>query len=242
MISDYINQFSFNGKKSYSDMSLIITEPPTEVCPERDITYVSIPGRSGDLIQDNGRYKNTWRTYPIAAWSDDYPLEMILKKVSSWLAGSVGYHRLTDTYDPDYYRMATISGSIEFTQKLKQIGLASLYFNTKPFMYRIDGDNPIILTGSSEIYNPEDWESTPIIKLIGSGDITLNINGSSFSISNVEDHIELNSELMAAHKGSVLQNSKISFVDFPKLSPGKNDISFSGSVESIEIIPRWCTL
>lgn len=242
MIAENINQFCFNGKKSYDDMDLIITETPVFSCPKRDIEFTSVPGRSGDIISDNGRFENVTASYKVAALADDFNIELMLRKIKAWLAGAIGYCKLSDTYDPNYFRYAALDGKIDFTQKLRAIGEGTIKFNCKPFRYSTEGQQAIILTHETALYNPEGFESTPHIKIVGSGDITLYINNTAFSITSVDGNIEIDGDIMAAYSGTSLQNNKIHFTDFPKLAPGKNDISFIGSVSEIQITPRWCAL
>lgn len=242
MIVENINQFSFNGKRSFDDMGLIITEAPVSSAPERDMDFISIPGRSGDIISDNERYKNITVSYKVTAIAEDFNIELMLRKLKAWIAGSVGYYKLSDTYDPNYYRLAAVGGAIEFEQKMRAIGAGTLKFNCKPFKYSIDGQRFISIAAAATLYNREDWESTPYIKIVGSGDVTLMINNASFVFTGINEYIEVDGEIMAAYKGTTLQNSKISFSKFPKLAPGPNNISFTGTVTEIQIAPRWCAL
>lgn len=242
MIIEGINQFSFGGRRSYDDMGLIITEPPVFTFPERDISYIGIPGKSGDLIRDNGRYKNISGSYKVAVVRDEFPLETMMTGIRSWLVGNIGYSVLTDTYDPLYYRMAQSDGKLSFTEILRQIGTGTVKFNCKPYKYRIDGRHVITLAEAGAVFNPEHAESAPYIKITGSGNITLTVNHASFPFTDIDGYIEIDSDIMAVYKGTLLQNEKANFTEFPKFGEGENNVSVQGSVSKIEIIPRWCAL
>ncbi len=242
MIIEGINQFSFGGRRSYDDMGLIITDPPVFTVPERDRKFISVPGRSGDIIDDNGRYKNITASYKVAAIREEFEMEAMMKKIRAWLVGNVGYSILSDTYDPAYYRLAVVNGAISLEEKMRQIGTGTIKFSCKPYKYRIDGQNIITLASSGVIYNPEEFESTPYIKIIGNGDISLQINNATFNFAGVDGYIEIDGDIMAAYKGTLLQNTKISFIDFPKLAPGANNIVLNGAVTEIQIKPRWCAI
>lgn len=241
MRSEKINQFKYKGISS-ADMGIIITQSPNIGSAERDEEYISVPGKSGDVINDNGRFKNITVSYDVNLLSDERPLDLMARKIKAWLQGETGYFKLTDTYDPNYYRMAAYSGSIDIEDKVHKIGITTLNFNCKPFKYRIDGENDIEITKATTLYNPEEWESLPYIKIIGSGAVTLHINNNSFYISSVDEYIEIDSELQSAYKGAVLQNSKINFATFPVLSEGANNIYWVGNVSKIIIKPRWCSI
>ena len=236
------NQFIYNGKRSYDDMCLIITETPPFVIAERDVTFTSIPGKSGDLIEDNGRYKNVTKSYTVAILSDTFDLPLLVKKIAAWLGAPGGYIILSDTYDPNYFRYAKYSGNINIADILLKIGTAKLNFNCKPYKYSFDGQQTVTIGTAGVLYNPENFASVPYIKIAGSGNITLSIGNASFAFKNVDGYIEIDGEIMAAYKGAELQNDKISFVGFPALAPGANHISAVGNVSKIEIVPRWCTL
>lgn len=80
--------------------------------PERGYELVSIPGRSGDLIRDNKRYKNITVSYPAFIHRD------FLRNTDAaraWLLGSpMKYQQLEDDYHPDEYRMAIFTGPLDF--------------------------------------------------------------------------------------------------------------------------------
>lgn len=237
-----LNQFTYNGKRSYDDFELIITETPPFVFAERDIEKTQIPGRNGDLLSDNGGYKNVTKEYKVAALAEVFPLPLLVQKIAVWLNTGAEYCILTDTYEPDYFRYACCTGQISFSDKLLKLGAATLKFDCKPFKYSYEGQQEIKINENSSIYNPENISSTPYIKIIGSGDVTLMIGNSSFKFTGIDGYIEIDGDLMAAYKSTELQNNKISFIDFPKFAPGWNNISFVGDVSEIIIIPRWCTI
>jgi len=105
-----------------------------------------------------------------------------------------------------------------------------------------------VAADSSEltITNPTASESKPYIKLYGSGAVTLNIStGTStnaWTISAIDEYIEIDSELMNCFKDTVLKNDTVTGDGFPTLKPGTSTIACAGNVQRIEVIPRWCCL
>lgn len=237
-----INQFSYNGKKSYEDMGLIITDTPSRVSPARRVSFTSVDGRNGDILFDEGCFDNGEVKYKVTVIAEDFEMPLIAKKIKRWLQGEAGYFVLTDTYDPNYFYKACFKGKIDIAEKMRVLGSATLTFSTKPFKYSFDGQREISITGAATLYNPEDWESAPYIKIVGSGDITLSINNASYAFTGIDEYIEVDSDTQSCFKGTTLQNSKASFADFPKLYEGENNISFTGAVTEIIIVPRWCAL
>ena len=63
------NYLIYNGKNTL-DFGIGISGSGTFSAPKRDLDTVSVPGRSGDLTMDNGRYNNITVTYPCYMYKD----------------------------------------------------------------------------------------------------------------------------------------------------------------------------
>ena len=231
-----MNSFTFNGQCS-DDFGLHISKKDIYSAPARDQTFVSVPGRNGDVLIDNNRYTNASVSYTASCKN----IRDKATAIKLWLC-KPGYFPLTDTYQPDYFRYAAFATNLNIDEVLENVGQAKIVFNCKPFRYSNAGQTKYALTSSGTLVNPEGFSSQPYIKITGSGNITLYIGDKSYYITSVSSYIELDCELMSAYKGSTLCNNKISFSEFPELVPGSNTVSWSGSVTKVEIIPRWRTL
>ena len=104
------------------------------------------------------------------------------------------------------------------------------------------GEATKTLTGSGTLTNITKFDALPIITVYGSGVGTVTVNDTTVSISEIDSYIVLDCELMDAYKGTVNKNPYISAVDFPVLKAGVNNISFTGGVTSLDIVPRWWTI
>lgn len=232
-------------ERSSLDFGLLIAEKGSYNAAERDVTYTSVPGRSGDLITDNGRYKNIDIPYKMTLLNNT-ALEFaeIAHQIKGWLLSETGYFKLWDSYDDKYFRLASYKGGVNIEQELKALGSLSLTFNCKPYKYSIEGQKPIVLTAAGSLFNAEYFHSTPYVKVVGSGTVTLNINAHSFLLKNIDEYIELEFEMPNAYKGIESKNACVSGGDMSTLTlaPGYNSISWTGAVERVEIIPRWCCL
>ncbi len=237
-----INQFVYNGKRSYDDLGLIITESPRFVYPGRSMELTSVMGRDGDVLTDNGCFENVTVEYKVSLINrNSQYIEKKLQNIAICLLNIPKYNILSDTYSPGYFRYAVYTGNISFSNLLQRMGTATLRFSCKPYKYRNDGRSLRVIR-TQELINPEPIASSPYIKITGTGDITLQINNSSFFVEDVDEYIEIDSDLMAAFKETQLQNNKISFTEFPKFEPYTNSITYIGNVSKIETIPRWRTL
>lgn len=234
---------NFKGVNSL-DLGLYIKSKSSYNSAERDLEFESVPGRNGDLVRDNGRYKNINIPYTLTLVEKDFrTFPELVKSIKEWLLSEQGYFQLWDSYDPEYFRYAAFTGGLDIKNDLYCIGEFTATFNCKPFRYSFEGQKVIIVTeNNSTVNNPEIFPSSPYMKVYGTGDITLMINNSEFNFNGIEEYIELDSEIMSAYKENELQNNKMTSIDFPKLQAGDNNISWVGNVSKIEIIPRWCTL
>ena len=117
-----LNYFKFNGGDS-RDYGVLIRNKKTYNQAEKDITFEPVAGRSGDIVIDNGRYNNVEMGYGVTLFAPTLDEKNINQNINlaystqdlkDWLIADGNYYKLTDCYDPDYYRMACYSGGMEF--------------------------------------------------------------------------------------------------------------------------------
>lgn len=234
-----MNFFVYDGKNS-QDLGLLISGEKTYNSPSRDVTTVSIPGRSGDLIIDNRRYNNVEISYTVS-FRKDVPEKT--RALKAWLLSNAGYRRLEDTYQPEYFRLAAISNATAFEISINRYGTAELIFNCNPFLFSKDGEQTVSIPASGgRIYNPEYFESQPIITVYGNGNGVLSVNNINYNLSDIDGYVTINSDVGLVYKGTENKNSTVNFIEFPTLQVGENIIDWTGGITKVEIIPRWCTL
>lgn len=232
------NYISFAGKDS-TEFNIGISGSGTFDAPERDVEQISIPGRSGDLLIDNKRFKNITITYP-AFISKNFKQNFDAFK--AFMLTNIGYQRLEDTYHPNTYRMAEFRGPINPDVKVLNIaGEFDLSFNCKPQRWLKVGEEPIELTESATVNNPTLYEAKPLIRAYGTGYIT--IGGETLTVTSADEYTDLDCEAMEAYKESTDCNSNITLSgnEFPVLSSGDNEIIISG-FSQVVITPRWWTI
>ena len=229
----------FNNKSS-ADCRIQVAHPPGYAYPERDYTITHIPGRNGDIIQDNGCYKNVERTYEVSFDAPNEDFATYANAVSAWLHSTTGYARLEDSYEPNYYRMATYQESNIFENLYNQAGTATIVFECKPQRFLKTGDNTITIQNSLTIMNPTGFEAYPLFKVTGTSGV-LTVNGNSITFSSIDDFVMLDCELQDAYKETTNKNSTVSGT-FPVLKPGSNAISWTGDISSVTMKPRWWTI
>ena len=118
-------------------------------------------------------------------------------------------------------------------------------FNCNPYKYSFAGQETVSADASElTITNPTAFESRPYMKIYGSGTVVIMIQpqGRGMMISDLDEYIEIDSELMNCFKGTVLKNDTVKGAEFPVFKPGVCTINCTGDVSRIEVIPRWCCL
>ena len=112
-INDVFNSLEFDGVNSLSN-DVFITGEAVYDAPERDVEMIEIPGRNGDFQLDNGRWKNIEVSYKAGVFgSDQNEFATKIRNYRNLLASRIGYKRLTDTYNPDEYRLGTFVNALE---------------------------------------------------------------------------------------------------------------------------------
>ena len=241
--------FTYNGRSS-AEFGLHIEKKDVFSAPEYDAEFISIPGRSGDIINPNRRFANIKVTYTVfLARRNIAALADVLRNIKGWLYSEPDrYHEITDSYDAEYFRYGVISGNLDIEEQLNKIGCFTVTFNCKPYKYSFAGQETVSADASElTITNPTAFESKPYIKLYGSGLIRLMVQPegegtSRWTISEVDETIEIDSELMNCFKDTILKNNTVTGDGFPMLKSGTTTIACAGNVQRIEVIPRWCCL
>ena len=240
-----MKQFWFDGVGSAS-MGMAISGSGVYNAPERDVTLISIPGRNGDLIQDNGRFKNITVSYPVSICSD---FAAHAAAIRAWLLSGTGYKRLEDDYDPDHYRLALCAGGVAFTPgQLNRTGETVINFNCKPQRFLKAGEFPVAVAHQGALWNPTCFPAQPMITIYGTGPGVLGIGAYAVSITDLAESLVLDCQSLDAYRveadGSWSNQNRCVVLDpdFPVLEPGENQITFDGGIAAVEIVPRWWTL
>ena len=231
-----IHYLTFAGKSS-RDFGVFISGAKTFGSGARDFEQISIPGRNGDLLFDNGRFKNvkvTYSAYIVRNFNTNY------NAFNSWLMSKRAYARLEDTYQPDIYRLAFFSAGFQSEPVIRLgVGAFNIEFNCKPQKYLKSGEIPVTYTGTGEIYNVTEYDARPLIRCYGTGG-TVAVNGIRVNVTGCSAYVDLDCDLMEAYEGAANRNGTTTLLDgdFPVLKPGSNAVSFTGW-SKVEIVPRW---
>lgn len=235
MVKNWFSYGPTNGSQYKSNtFGLLVTAQNTFDSPVRDTTTYSVPGMNGDVIIDNGRFKNVSVSYEIVLIG---ATNAKMDAIRQWLCGFTGYQRIYDSYDTSIYREGVFSSNINWTMtQLMAHGKAKVTFNCKPQRWSIDEWKTLIKnnTENNTLTNPYNTTAYPLIK------ITTNTGTSSMTYISADLTIGINSTT-AIFVTSILNNVTFDsvhgeiFVDLDKLQSYYYKTNSAGKLEKIMI-------
>ena len=173
------------GNVDSSNYGVYISGDGVFNAPERAVESVSVPGRNGAIIIDQGHWENVTVEYRAGMYGvdpDDFARKMT--EFRNAMKSQVGYQRLQDTYNPTEYRMATFIDSIEVDPaNMAMVGEFTISFTCKPQRWLTSGEADIDVPASTSIYNPTLYDSSPLLKVGGYG--TISMEDQQIEIDNV---------------------------------------------------------
>lgn len=241
---------TWSGYNSLKDFGVYISGAGEHNAAEADVTVYQIPGRSGDLIIPNGRYKNIEVRYP-AFIAHGFAVKE--QGVRNWLRSAVNYRDLTDTYDQTHFRKARPTGELEFSPVRPDGANFEIVFDCDPRRFLVSGDSFATITGGSwSDDNPTEFDARPQIA-VGDPENGMEIevtdgDGRVTTFTATDDHVGLviiDCETQDIYDDSTLANLNSLFTisgDFPSLSAGTNLITLTGNYSAASVRPRWWEL
>lgn len=169
------NYLIFGGVNS-ANYGIYITGSGVYDAPERVVEKVTVPGRNGTLVIDQGRYENISVEYPAFAFGKSR--KEFQEKIDAFrnaIASQIGYKRLEDSYHPEEYRMATYAEGLKVDAgPYGGSGRFTLKFNCKPQRFLRDGEHTVAKANGDKIINPTLFEAAPMLEVEGYGTIAFN--------------------------------------------------------------------
>ena len=216
--------FIWNGiSADYMEIK-VVSLPPVSLSQE-NVNEIEIEGRDGNLTEMLG-YRTTTKTIEADYLGED------TYNILNWLRGS---GEVIFGNDAEFYYKARINNIIPMEQILKNMHNFPIEFRCQPFKYYNVGKRKINITNGITLNNFGNKEALPYLRVYGTGNITVNINGRTFTISKLTGSIGIISEIQEVEEGK----GNLMDGDFPYLDIGKNTITYSGNVTKLEIIPNW---
>lgn len=215
-----------------TDLDLVTLSVGRRQRAQEQIIDEPIPYSNNNYVEHTGKYLPYERSMEFYV-ADEEKINLI----NNWLKG---YARLRTGKDIGGYFKAHVISGLEYDKFLQVKDRFKVDFKINPpFFYLDSGDTPLTLINKPIAFNNYgNIESEPYIKITGNGNITLDINGKVITLTGVSQYIIIDTESEYCYKG--LDNVGDKMVgEFPKLKVGINNLTWTGAVTSVEIIPRW---
>jgi len=235
------NYFTLDGTDSRT-FGIYISGQGVFDSPAREVSFIQVPGRNGDLIGLSTRLQNGTLTY-----NESFIFENFKENLAAFRAYALmkpGYRRLVDTYNPDEYRLVTYAGPLAVTPtNVNRAGKFSLVFTCMPQRFLLSGDRPIELTASASIMNPTAFDSQPMLRVYGTG--VLGVGSTNITVaSHSYAYMDIDCATGRAYYTANPLDNKVTLntIDYPVLHPGSNGISLGTGITKVIITPRWWTV
>lgn len=238
--------FTFDGENS-GDYGIYITGEAVYDAPIRVVDKISVPGRNGDILLDQGRFENIEVTYPAGAFgASQSEFAARIRSLRNMLATRWAYCRLEDEYHPDEYRLASYKSGLDVDPvSFQRAGEFSITFDCKPQRFLTSGETASTFTADGSITNPTLFAAKPLLIVTGYG--TLGIGDYSLIIAGDDATQEIYIDCDTMEAWSVVGGSMLPMNDhiqnagspFPALEPGENGIALDTTMSQVIITPRW---
>jgi phage-related protein len=223
--------FEFNGIDATTYGT--VTKEPIRKRPEQDTRITKVEGADTSIREATGFRPYVIETQMVLFDTTD------LDDIYTWLNGE-GDLILDD--HPERVIVAYCDASLEperFSRGVSNRVIDIQFLILSPYWYE-DNETPIVLTVAGNVTNEGNFDSRPVLKITGSGTVTVTVDGRSFTYIFDTPFVIVDSLQQDAYHDGVLKNRRMTG-DFPILEPGINAISWTGTVTSIELtkVSRW---
>lgn len=220
---------SINGKNC-DDLKIVFSELPSIPKPIRRLEEKVVSGKNGVLTIDKGTYDNI--PLMLTGHAECTRTELID------YFGLFGELKLETSKDRFWkYRVVNLD--------IKEIigdGILIQFIITlslDPFKYLDVGKNKINGT-SMNLVNKYNTDAFPIIKIKGSGNISISKNMVQvLSIQNVSDYVVVDCLADVIHRNNVSYDSRTTGNTFCLDANKTTILTFNGNITGVELIPNW---
>ena len=234
--------FTFNGYSS-SDLGLVVNKIAPFYRPRR-LSKTYVPEGANKAFVEQLGYEPYELTYQVTLL-DDSKFELC----QSVLNGS---GTLVRKDDDNKYLLARIDNQIEWLRFSQGVALKVAevtFFIYDPFRYLLN-ESDVVLTSHGNIENNGTHFSEPLIKMTGSGIVTLTINGFDYTYNFDTPFVYLDSSAREAYASDtdiegtrktrrlVSSFNRKHLTYWPVLEVGTNVISWTGTITELVITKR----
>lgn len=220
----------FNRDRSLS-LNLFLENYPSIPIANEEYEEQPVEGRSGNLIINKGTYPDKKIPFTFTILSPRIDIDF--EKVYEWLTEIEDNRLIFGRGDRCYKVKKVIFGNIQ--KEFRSIGEFDVIFLCEPFTQDLTKTTHEITKSGFKINYMGNAPGDTLIKVYGSGNIQLTINGETMQINNVNNYIEIDSDLLQVRNQDGTSKDNDTLGDFVLLTKGENIISYTGSVTKIVV-------
>lgn len=226
-----------NGIYLTKDLGIMINKiTPNDVLAEERIDKLTFKRMNGVVYKETEAY-------------EAYPLD-----IECTIPKRLGYEKIKEIKNflkqrncelilynkPNVILKARLISKVNFDMPIHLDGEFLLSYEVQPFAELIEGRKWITISNNKKLINLGNYESKPLIKIFGTGSITITYNSKTMKFTNVKKTFIIDTELEDVYgiDGENLNNYMDINSDFIAFPEGEFTISYSGA-SSVEIMPRW---
>ena len=218
----------FNNERSLY-LNLRLEEYPSIPITNEDYEEIEVEGRSGSLIINKGTYPNKKITFTFTILSPQ--IEIDFERVYEWLTEIQDNRLIFGRSDRCYKVKKILFGNIQ--KEFITIGGFDVTFICEPFTQDLNETvHEITQSGFNINYNGNAPGDT-LIKIYGNGNLQLTINGETMQIYNVNNYVEVDSNLLQVRNQDGTSKDNDTLGDFVLFNKGENTISYTGNITKI---------
>ena len=163
------------GNIDSADYGIYITGESVYDAPERAVEMVKVPGRNGAIALDLGRWENIEVSYPAGCFGDNQSdFATRISNFRNAIVSQTGYQRLTDTYNPNEYRLGVYASGLDVKPaSMGRAGEFTITFDCKPQRFLTSGETETTVSSGDTLTNPTQYASGPLLEIEGYGEIHL---------------------------------------------------------------------
>lgn len=226
------------GGISTADYGVYVLSVNDEDMPDRDYEIVSVPGKSGDVHFDNGRYMNKEIVYKCACMKD---AKNQVPALCAAIIAKSGYLRIEDSINSDYYKMGEYAGkTVPNFGTFKRAARFDLAFDCKPQKWLKIGEKQITVGSTDKIINPTGFPAYPLLEVTGNG--VIGIGGRTLTVANNPGVLMFDCEIGDAYSKTAHANYNQYIQQDTEerysLAPGDNNITVASGM-TLKLTPRW---
>ena len=218
----------FNSERSLY-LNLFLENYPSIPIANEEYEEIQVEGRSGSLIINKGTYPDKKIPFTFTILSPQ--LEIDFERVYEWLTEIEDNRLIFGRNDRCYKVKKVVFGDIQ--KEFRTIGQFDITFLCEPFTQDLERTVLELTSSGFKINYTGNAPGDTLIKIYGTGNIQLTINGETMQINNVNNYVEIDSDLLQVRNQDGTSKDNDTLGDFILLEKGINTISYTGAVTKI---------